>query len=266
MKEEEAGGHWYSREGRPCHSIAKKDGKGSRPVNMRWDRALCLVPSVTTVLSIINKHNLNVWKENQMILAALTLTRKELEDDADFCKRVRTDAFAEVVVAADVGTLVHNAIECQFEGKDYDQQWSPYVAGVMEEIRNLYPRINDWVAEKSFAHQLGFGGCCDLHSPSTGVLIDFKGKDGDFSDNKGLAFDQYIQLAAYGDGLSLPLSECANIFFSRSHPGVVKSVVWDKKQIAQGKRIFHAALTLWKELKGYNPSFVKQQPEHPTFL
>ena len=259
MKEmsEEQSGHFYKRNGKACHQVPKKDGKGMRGINLAWDRPLGLVPSVTTVLSIMNKHQLNVWKENQMLLAALTLGRIEGESDEDFCKRVRTDAFTQVVEAADIGTLVHDAIEKHFENEDYDEKWEPYVRGVIIELNEMYPDIRDWVAEKRFAHESGYGGCIDLHSPSTGIIVDFKGKDGDFEDKKKLAYDQYIQLSAYQMGLEMPVEECANIFFSRTHPGVATGHKWDKKKIRQGREIFNAALQLWKAVKGYDSSFQK---------
>ena len=231
-----------------------------RGIMLRYDRHLCLVPSVTSVLSVIDKPALNTWKQSQMILAALTLGRIEGESDEDFCKRVRTDAFTQVVEAADIGTLVHDAIEKHFENEEYDEKWEPYVRGVIIELNEMYPDIRDWVAEKRFAHESGYGGCIDLHSPSTGIIVDFKGKDGDFEDKKKLAYDQYVQLSAYQQGLDFPVKECANIFFSRTHPGKAVGVKWDEKKIKQGRQIFNAALQLWKAVKGYDPSFKKGLP------
>ena len=88
-----------------------------------------------------------------------------------------------------------------------------------------FPGVADWIAEASFAHESGYGGKVDLHSPSTGIVVDYKGKDGDFSEldtygkPKKLAWDQHWQLGAYQVGLRLPNADCANVFFSRTHPG-----------------------------------------------
>ena len=259
------GGHWYTRGGRPCHKVKTADGKGERGVNLRWDRPLGLVPSVTTVLSILNKHMLNTWKENQLMLDALTIERLPDEDDDTFCKRVRTDAFAEVGIAMDIGAAVHDAIEQHFKGNDYDPSYAPYVSGVIAELNEMYPDIRDWVAEMSFANPYGFGGTVDLHSPSTGIIIDFKGKDGDFEGKKAIKFDQYIQLAGYQIGLGIPIGETANIFFSRTHPGVCTHVVWDKKTMKKGHKVFMASLELWKAIKDYESKFnVKESPFENT--
>ena len=45
------------------------------------------------------------------------------------------------------------------------------------ELRRLFPDVDDWRAEDSFGHESGFGGKVDLHSPSTGIVVDYKGKD-----------------------------------------------------------------------------------------
>jgi hypothetical protein len=134
------------------------------------------------------------------------------------------------------------------------------------ELKRLFPHVSDWVTEKAFAHPMGYGGKCDLHSPSTGIVVDYKTKDGDFSDGKKLAWDQDWQLAAYQIGLGLAggrsgaddLSDfhpCAAIFISRTHPGRVASHTWNENDIRQGWQVFHAALQLWKLLKGYDGGF-----------
>lgn len=251
-------GHWYKRDGSPCYEIPKKTG-GTRSVNLAWDKPLGLVPSVTTVLQIMPKPQLAIWKENQMMLAALTLPRIEGETDEDFCKRVRVDAFQQVKDACDIGTMVHDACEAYYKGEPVSLELLPYVEGVVSEVSRIFPEVTDWVSEKYFAHTVGFGGKCDLHSPSTGIVIDFKGKDGDFTDGKKLAYDQHFQLSAYQTGLELPPAPCANIFFSRTHPGATTSVIWNEDQLMSGWDCFCHCLALWKCIKKYDPSFKKEE-------
>jgi hypothetical protein len=129
----------------------------------------------------------------------------------------------------------------------------------LQRLADLFPGVTDWVAEASFAHESGYGGKVDLHSPSTGIVCDYKGKDGDFSDGKRLAYDQHYQLAAYNRGLLLPPNQCANIFFSRTHPGAVASHVWKQTDVDAGWSVFAATLELWKALKGFDSSFSREQ-------
>lgn len=248
-------GHWYRRDGRPCYEIPNKTG-GMRGINLQWDRHLQLVPSTTTVPKIIYKAQLEAWKQDRIALMAEVTPRAPGEDDKAFLGRVRNMAFQSVDEAADLGTGVHDACEMHYSGRPVPHQYRQHVAGVVAEIGRLFPDVTDWIPEQYFAHPLGFGGKVDLHSPSTGIVIDYKGKSGDFSDKKQLAYDQHWQLAPYRRGLKLPRAPGANIFFSRSHPGATTSRVWTPEEMDEGWRIFLATLELWKLLKKYDPSFV----------
>lgn len=247
-------GHWYRRDGSPCYELPTKQG-GTRGVNLRWDRHLGLVPSVTTVLQVVAKPQLEVWKVRQGILAALTLSRNPDECDDEYLSRVMEDSKAQAKAAAEEGTRIHDAIEQSFKGGRVPDAYLPHVEATRAKIAELFPDIHDWVAEASFAHTDGFGGKVDLHSPSTGIVIDYKGKDGDFSDGKKLAYDQHYQLAAYQRGLRLRRNRCANLFVSRTHPGCVAEHVWTEDDIAEGEAIFLDALKLWKRLKRYESGF-----------
>lgn len=258
------GQHWYRRDGSPCYEIPTKDGR-TRGVNLRWDRHLGLVPSVTTVLSIVAKPALTNWQVEQGILAALTLPRVDGETEADFLRRVKEDAAAQAKAAAEEGTRIHDAIECAFRGRMYPPKYRPHVDAVMLRLGELFPSVTDWVSEQSFAHPDGFGGKVDLHSPSAGIVVDYKGKDGDFTETdaygkpKKLAWDQHWQLAAYQYGLNLPRAVCANIFVSRTHPGCVAHHIWSKDEIAYGLEFFKCALSLWKCAKRYEPAFTIEE-------
>jgi len=246
--------HWYDRAGAPCYEQTTAKGT-QRNTTLADARKLGLVPSVTTVLSVMDKPALTNWKIDQAILAALTLPKYTNELEADWIKRVKRDGMQQAVDAADEGTRIHDAIEQHFKGGKVPEQYSLHVAATVVELEHLFPGVTDWRAEDSFASECGYGGKVDLHSPSTGIVVDFKTKDGDFSDDKKLAYDQNYQLAAYRNGLELPPNVCANIFVSRTHPGKVVSHVWSTSAVEEGLEVFMAALTLWKAIKKFDPSF-----------
>lgn len=250
--------HWYGRDGKPCYEQRTKKG-GLRPTDLRDARKLGLVPSVTTVISVLAKPALENWKVEQGILAALTLTRRAGESDQDFLARILTDSRAQAKAAAEEGDRIHDACECAFKGKHYPHLYQPHVDAVCEELERLFPGVTDWVAEVSFASALGYGGKIDLHSPSTGITVDYKGKDGDFSDGKKLAYDQHWQLAPYNRGLLLPKNVGANLFVSRTHPGKVASHIWSAEDMEHGWQVFSAALSVWKALKKFDPSFSREE-------
>src|SRR6185312_12287386 len=226
-----------------------------RSVTLRDARKVGAVPSVTTVLQVMAKPALEAWKVRQGILAALTLTRADDEPDDAYLARVLADSNAQAKAAAEEGKRIHDAIEQGMRGRCVLDAYVPHVDAVRARLAELFPGVTDWTAEQSFAHASGFGGKVDLHSPSTGIVVDYKGKDGDFTDGKKLAYDQHYQLAAYQHGLSLPANVCANLFVSRTHPGCVAHHVWTVDDIRDGLGIFLDALSLWKRMRRYEPSF-----------
>lgn len=253
-------GHWYGRDGAPRYEVPKKGG-GMRGVNLRWDRELGLVPSVTTVLQIVAKPALTNWMVDQGIMAALTLPRIEGEPESEYLARVKADSKAQAIAAAEEGTRIHDAIEKSFKGQYVPDAYRFHVLSAVQRISDLFPDVTDWVAEQSFAHPDGYGGKVDLHSPSTGIVVDYKTKDGDFTEldaygkPKKLAWDQHWQLAAYQHGLELRRNVCANIFVSRTHPGAVASHLWSVDDIDYGLKYFQLALALWQHAKRYESSF-----------
>jgi len=253
-----SGEHWYERTGKPCYEIRAKSGL-PRATTLRDARSLGLVPSVTTVLAVLDKTALTNWKVDQGILAALTLPRVSGESEADFLRRVKEDSKAQAIAAAEEGTRIHDALEQAYKDKPYPTKYDDHVAATRGHLARLFPGVTDWVSEASFGHPLGYGGKVDLYSPSTGIVVDFKGKDGNFTDGKRLAYDQHYQLAAYQRGLNLPVAKCANIFVSRTHPGAVASHVWNPPDMEEGWCVFAAALALWKALRGFDSAYTTQE-------
>lgn len=249
--------HWYDRGGLPAYEVAKKDG-GMRATTLADARKLGLQPSVTTVLQVIDKPQLTNWKIDQAILASLTLPRIDGEAERDYLARIKSDSGQQVKDAADEGTRIHNAIEDHFHGRRVPSRYEPHVAAVLAKLEELYPGVNDWVAEQSFSSPLGYGGKVDINSPSTGLTGDYKGKDGDFTDGKKLAYDQHWQLSPYQRGLGFGHGEGFNLFVSRTHPGKVAGHVWTAQDMAEGYRVFMAALELWKAIKGFDPSYERE--------
>jgi hypothetical protein len=241
--------HWYTPEGQPRH--LRDNGKAT---TLRDARKEGLVPSVTTILNVKAKPGLERWKRRQDILTARDTEEKLGETDQQYIKRIQSVAVESLDRASSEGDAIHKAIECAFKGEPYDERHAANVAATLAEVADLFPDVDDWVAECCFAHPLGFGGTVDLHSPSTGVVVDYKSKDGDLE--KRLAYDQYVQIAAYRAGLLLlPGASAANIFVSRDEPGVVKAHVWTPEELEKGWIEFSHCLALWKLDKNYEPAF-----------
>lgn len=255
-------GHWYDEKGRPCYTVKGTNGK-ERDTTLADARKMKLVPSVTEVLKVIAKDNLTTWMVNQGILAALTTSRRSGESDDEMCKRILVDSREQAKKAAEEGTRVHDAFECSFkDGRTIPFAYEVTVDAMREELTRMFPGVTDWVSEASFSSPFGYGGKVDIHSPSTGIVVDAKGKDGDFTETdsrgqpKRLVYDQPQQVGAYRYGLGLPETSPGGIlFFSRTHPGKVKGEIIKPEDLTDGFEVFKAALQLWIALKKYNPAY-----------
>ena len=233
--------HWYTRDGAPMYTVEAVKGS-QRATTLRDARKLNLVPSVTTILNVAAKPALTNWLQQQVLLAALTLPRRPDEPEKEYIDRIINDSKEQGRSAADAGTDIHASIQSFYEGQATERH-KDHVNGCVSALQGYFGH-QAWVAERSFAHEIGFGGKCDLHAQN--LVVDIKTKD--FTDpDKVDAYDEHMmQLAAYRVGLGMPDARCANIFVSRSVPGLVKIVEWDQTDLQRGWQMFHALLTFWQ--------------------
>lgn len=234
-------GHWYDRNGLPTYTILGANGK-IRPTTLRDARKHNLVPSVTTVLNVAAKPGLDRWKQEQVLLAALTLPKIDAESDDEFIARILDDSKDASRSAADAGTDIHASIEAFYRGEARDRH-KEHVQGFHKALEGQFG-MHPWVAERSFAHESGYGGKVDLHAP--GFVVDVKTKE--FTDpSKVDGYDEHLmQLAAYRVGLGMPQARCANAFVSRSAPGLCVFKEWTQQELDVGWKMFHALLTFWQ--------------------
>jgi hypothetical protein len=143
-----------------------------------------------------------------------------------------------VRAAADAGTEIHAAIQSFYEEKPHD--FVEHVWACDTEITQCFGE-QFWIVERSFSHELGYGGKVDLHSTKDkGIVIDIKTKDF-FDKDKVEAYDEHLmQLAAYRVGLGLPEAQCANVFVSRRVAGLTKMIEWTERDL---QRAFGCLLT-----------------------
>jgi hypothetical protein len=239
-------GHWYSRNGEPTYTILGKNGK-IRNTTLRDAREFSLVPSVTTILNVAAKPALTKWLQTQVLLAALTLPKIDGESEEDYIERILEDSKAQGRAAADAGTDIHASIQGFYEGQGYGRH-EPHVLACKEALAGFYGP-QEWVAERSFAHELGYGGKVDLHA--SGIVVDVKTKD--FTDPAKVdAYDDHLmQLSAYRVGLGMPEARCANIFVSRSVPGLVTMRHWTQEELQKGFSMFTKLLEFWQLRSDY---------------
>ena len=66
-------GHWYKKDGSPAYTTLGKTGE--RATTLRDARKLGLLPSTTGIIRQLSSAGLDLWKQQQVLLAALTLPR-----------------------------------------------------------------------------------------------------------------------------------------------------------------------------------------------
>lgn len=248
-------GHWYTTKGEPCYQIEMKSKPGQlRNVDLRDARKLNLVPSVTTVMRMLAAPGLERWKQNNLLLSALTLPHIEGESLDSYSKRVQEDASEQVRAAAQRGTDIHEAIEKSFSGA-FDPQYRRHVDAATKELEKLYP--GGWDSERSFSHALGFGGKVDVFTGEGGIVVDFKTKEftsDDIKSKKKLHWDEMVyQLSAYRVGLGYPCAACANIFISVNEPGLAVTHIWKEDDVKKGWEIFRKTLEIWQIKNNHFP-------------
>lgn len=234
-------GHWYDRNGEPAYTIVGANGK-ARPTTLRDARKLNLVPSVTTIIKVAAQPGLDRWKQEQTLLAALTLPKVDDESDSDYIARILDDSKEAARSAADAGTDIHASIEAFYRGEVRNRH-QEHVQGFVTALQEHCGQ-HAWVAERSFSHESGFGGKVDLHAP--GFVVDVKTKE--FTDPaKVQGYDEHLmQLAAYRVGLGMPQARGINAFVSRSVPGLCVLREWTQAELDTGWKMFHALLTFWQ--------------------
>jgi hypothetical protein len=242
-------GHWYTKDGTPAYTTVGKTGE--RPTTLRDARKLGLLPSVSTIINTLSKAGLDTWKQQQVLLAALTLPRMEGEEESVWLSRVMQDSKATGREAAERGTAIHAIIQSWFE-QVYMPEKPPYIDGVVQALEAAYGS-QLWLSERSFGHHLGYGGKCDLmahpvNGKGGGFVVDFKTKETDL-DKVDVFFDHELQLAAYREGLGVPNARCA-IVFVNGKTSQVKLVEVPEETLQKGWDCFQHLLRVYQIKNG----------------
>lgn len=196
------GGHWYTIDAKPMHTIIGKNGK-ERPTTLRDARKLNLYPSVTTILGVQDKPMLTQWLINELLNYCTACPYSPYEHELEKYKSIaRVEMRKNSKKAAERGTEIHNKLETYFltgfpHKKDFE-----YIKPAIDLIETTFG-TNGWVTEATFARN-GVGGCVDLHHPTKHIIIDFKTKDKDDINDVEQYDDHKMQLASYQAGLGLP--------------------------------------------------------------
>ena len=260
----QAPSHWYLRDGRPFHEIAKRDGSGNRATTLADARKVLALPSVTNVLGVMAKPGLDAWKIEQGIMAALTLPRLVDEPLDLFARRVVADMGEQVEKAADFGTAIHAACEVYAVNKEvptdlklwlFLERWVRWFDANVERI--------DCIEQEFVNLEHGYAGRVDMIAKLKDIgwaVVDFKTQKikrtakGErkpaFYETWPLQLEAYRQAARSASGKNV--EALVSVVIDSAEPGPVHIKVWEQSE--EHWAAFTAAAALWRYAKGYDPA------------
>lgn len=158
---QEHASHYYFKDGTPCYEVENKSKGGMRKTTLADAKKLGLLPSVTTILSILDRPALTMWKVEQGVLAALTTPRNPGEELDAFVYRVlheERQQDQEAQKAMDRGTEIHNAIEKHFSQEPLSDEIVPWIAPAIAFLKDFGTHHK---SEEILVSEDGFAGRTD---------------------------------------------------------------------------------------------------------
>lgn len=255
-------GHWYDRSGGAHHFIACTTKSGQRPTTIRDARENGWLPSVTSILRVLDKPDLTRWLIRQAVETVATAPRLPGEGLDAFLERVlETERQQDQATdqARDLGSRIHDGLAAALTGAQCPMDLAPYVAPVVEEFyrRNLKVLQTETVVVGN-----GYAGRLDLLAVDTltGLEWVIDWKSATKLPTKGAWPEHQAQLAAYAaarcsDPITEPTAEhvrTANVYISTADPGKFawfENPPWSETY----RRMFLPCLEVWCYLNNYDP-------------
>ena len=260
------GGHWYYPDGRPLHTVPKKDGSGERNTHKGDARELGLFPSVTAITKVIANEGLERWKQGEIVKACIKSPIVAGEDEKEYTSGIYKLAQKEMIDARVFGSLYHNAIDELNKTGFLDEKY--------DEIKPYMKYYIDWTRDHrvSFVdtefvcvnEKLGYAGQVDGLAYVDGklTLLDYKTQDVKEDKNgkpQPRFFDSFVQqLAAYKNA-SWPtkparIQQVMSVVLCRQAPCYPHVRVWSASELSKAWKTFKACCQLWQLNNNFDPA------------
>lgn len=268
--------HWYTRDGKAAHTqpTKSKNAKNpTRPTTVKDAIEQDLVPSVSGNIRVLSAPGLDYYKSQQIVKACYECPAIGDEDFDTYFKHVTAKAAEDASGAADLGTIVHAALESYYSEPliytphdilvgDQAVSSDEFIQPVDKAIKELGLEIMH--SEKILvSNAYGYAGTTDIifkTADSYGVA-DFKTTRTKPGKPKLPNESHVLQIAAYiaafwGEDYDYPIGHKArgyNIYISTTEIGRVDIREWTHEEIAQAWEIFQCCLTVWRYRNKYDP-------------
>jgi hypothetical protein len=247
--------HWYSRSGELISEIAMTTKAGMRPTDIRDARKLDLVPSVTTVLDVVDKPSIRQWSHEQVVKACISEPYLDSQDtEQDYTSRILAKADEYRRYTADFGTEIHNQV-CRMLGG----AMRPVNEMTFLTAKPIAERVCEWLRENDYEvidtertvvnEDLGLAGTIDLRSLRHGkkVIADFKSNEFETESKCPFYREHQWQAALYDCILDHWADERHIIYVSRKKIGLVVA-----KVCTEPTKNDEAALAIYEAWKKVN--------------
>lgn len=263
--------HYYDKDCNPCHTVIGKNGK-ERKTTIADARKNSYFPSVTTVLDILDKPQLSTWKLQQVANACYENPSIQggnyIATPEAYAAQMIEKAFEQVKDAADIGTAIHDAIECFIKGEERKQDTVSMPDGtevklsqVVKDVMRCLDEHNIEIehSELRIANlEMGYAGTTDAAITINGKkgILDFKTRKTN-PKYKCKPYDtEPAQIAAYHLAYYGEIADDAvgcNVYISTTEIGRIEPVFYDAETLIQQWGLFQSALAIWKIQKQYDP-------------
>jgi len=250
-------GHYYTQDGQSAHVIIGKNGN-ERNTTVADARKLGLLPSVTSVLGIMDKPQLTSWRISVAIESALTLPKRDDESLDEYARRVVEDSKEQTRKAAEHGTRMHEQAENILMGRavSKDEDLQPYI--------KTFKKWADANIEKTYWCEkalvgAGYAGRCDAYVRMRGIgdaIIDLKNRKVSPRYSPFYNTDT-AQIYAYIAACENPKAAGVSVVLASNDPELIKHKVWDKEELHEAGIAFQAMLKVWAWAKQYVPPGMK---------
>lgn len=268
-------GHWYTKDGKPMHTIIAKGSGLPRATTLRDAKQLGLLPSVTTILGVLEKPALTTWKIEQACLALLTTPRITIvtagvdgkvtsrpETDDEFTHRVLSTERVqdqESQIARDRGTEMHDGLDMLCKNQPVNPDLLPWIKPAFDAVM----QYGSPLATEVHCVGRGYGGRIDLIQKASQCLWiwDWKTTKKLPDPKKGAYPEHRLQLSAYANATEWDLFNkggrqatirTGNVYISTVDTGqfvICEHAEW-KDTFMRG---FEPLVTYWQFANGYVP-------------
>lgn len=253
----DTGGHWYSRDGKPCHTYKNKKGE-EKKTGLAEARKQILFPSFSTVVKATLQNQQIVEYAKRCVAESAYDSRFSSKEKEEWMVMVLGKSDEDRDGAADLGTGIHNSIEVFLKGKEYAKEHEMYVECARSFISEREIQICS--LEKTFANlNYGYGGTIDLvgKSHSRDVICDWKSRRTKPGEKVRHYETHPMQIASYfmGEFNCIPNEAVGfNVYLSTTEPGRMDVVEYDRETLLKEWNQFSLLLNYWQNRREFWPN------------